>query len=493
MKKISSILVLLVITSILTNAQNAFNPEVLSVQLNGIYRPAVIYANDKTERYSFTYDTLGYKLINTYEKLENGNWVNYEKYITNYYSDYKVSSMISLMWQNNQWVNQMKDSFSYNSNGYKTSRLLSMWQNGNWRGDLLDTYDYDLNGNMTIELSKRFSVWNQLWINLRRFLYTYDSNGNRLTILEQSYSSNWEDKNKTTKTYDSNNNVLTIITEKYESYTWKKLMFYTYTYDSLNQNKTMLVKFWNNDWVNDILSTYTYDSLGNKTNAIDERWIDNQWKYYWRDSIAYDSKGNKLFELSENYLNDNWVGTDRYTFTYDEHYNKLSEVNEKWVDSLWVNYTKITCEYDINNNMQKGNAYSWNNNNWELSPANIRILYNEKADYIDVYAKDTEIEYIVLTDVKEEENIPIDFLLEQNYPNPFNPYTNIKFTIPNNSMVTLKIYDILGKEVATLINEELNAGSYSRTWNAVNMASGIYFYQLSTKNNNLIKKMILIK
>lgn len=143
--------------------------------------------------------------------------------------------------------------------------------------------------------------------------------------------------------------------------------------------------------------------------------------------------------------------------------------------------------------MQKGNSYSWNNNNWELSPSNIRILYNEKADYIDVYAKDTEIEYIVLTDVKEEENIPIDFLLEQNYPNPFNPYTNIKFTIPNNSMVTLKIYDILGKEVATLINEELNAGSYSRTWNAVNMASGIYFYQLSTKNNNLIKKMILIK
>ncbi len=89
--------------------------------------------------------------------------------------------------------------------------------------------------------------------------------------------------------------------------------------------------------------------------------------------------------------------------------------------------------------------------------------------------------------------IPEKFRLEQNYPNPFNPVTNLEFGISDRGFVSLKIYDLLGKEVATLVNAELNAGSYKYNFDASNLSSGIYFYKLSAKNFSETKRMILLK
>jgi acyl-homoserine lactone acylase PvdQ len=90
-------------------------------------------------------------------------------------------------------------------------------------------------------------------------------------------------------------------------------------------------------------------------------------------------------------------------------------------------------------------------------------------------------------------NVPTVFSLEQNYPNPFNPSTTIKYSIPEKSIVTLKVYDILGAEIETLINEEKPAGNYELKSNAANLPSGVYFYQLEAGGYMAVKKMILLK
>jgi len=89
--------------------------------------------------------------------------------------------------------------------------------------------------------------------------------------------------------------------------------------------------------------------------------------------------------------------------------------------------------------------------------------------------------------------LPDKYELGQNYPNPFNPSTTIKFSVPQNSMVTLKVYDILGKEVATLVNETKAAGSYEVNFRALNLASGTYIYRLQTDGFTQTKKMMLMK
>ena len=83
-----------------------------------------------------------------------------------------------------------------------------------------------------------------------------------------------------------------------------------------------------------------------------------------------------------------------------------------------------------------------------------------------------------ITETGKGEEQPKEFGLEQNYPNPFNPTTNIKYSIPNFELVVLKIYDVLGREVANLVNEEKYTGTYELTWISLNQPSGIYFCQI---------------
>jgi hypothetical protein len=103
------------------------------------------------------------------------------------------------------------------------------------------------------------------------------------------------------------------------------------------------------------------------------------------------------------------------------------------------------------------------------------------------------------TDVNGETEIPLNYELKNNYPNPFNPTTKIRYEIPllegdeRGGLVTLKVYDVLGNEIATLVNEEKYSGKYEVEFNASNLASGIYFYQLKAGSFIQTRKMVLLK
>ncbi|MHB9039908.1 MAG: T9SS type A sorting domain-containing protein [Melioribacteraceae bacterium] len=102
--------------------------------------------------------------------------------------------------------------------------------------------------------------------------------------------------------------------------------------------------------------------------------------------------------------------------------------------------------------------------------------------------------FTVLTDVKKDENvIPSDYVLYQNYPNPFNPTTNIEYSIPHSGFVSIKVYDVLGKEITTLINEEMRPGNYKVKFDGSKLTSGVYFYQLRAGIFSQIQKFLLIK
>ena len=87
----------------------------------------------------------------------------------------------------------------------------------------------------------------------------------------------------------------------------------------------------------------------------------------------------------------------------------------------------------------------------------------------------------------------IEYSLEQNYPNPFNPSTTINYQIPKDGFVTLKIYDVLGKEIKTLVNEEKTIGRYQVSFNATDLATGVYIYKIQVNDFVSTKKMILLK
>jgi hypothetical protein len=88
---------------------------------------------------------------------------------------------------------------------------------------------------------------------------------------------------------------------------------------------------------------------------------------------------------------------------------------------------------------------------------------------------------------------PTSYYLGQNYPNPFNSSTIIQLSLPKKSYVSLKVFDILGREIETLLNKEMSAGNYSQHWNAINISSGVYLYRLQSGSFTETKKLLLVR
>jgi hypothetical protein len=115
--------------------------------------------------------------------------------------------------------------------------------------------------------------------------------------------------------------------------------------------------------------------------------------------------------------------------------------------------------------------------NRALNILEIDSLFNEQPTFVNI----------------SNSNLRLAFELEQNYPNPFNPSTKINYSVPQLSQVQIKVFDVLGNEIETLVNEEKPAGTYELTWNAANLPSGVYFYRIQAGSFIDTKKMILLK
>ena len=110
-----------------------------------------------------------------------------------------------------------------------------------------------------------------------------------------------------------------------------------------------------------------------------------------------------------------------------------------------------------------------------------------------VYAAKLDTGGIVTSVGGDETQMPQSFQLEQNYPNPFNPSTIIRYSLSRGSFVSLKVLDILGRELRTLVNEEQSTGGHELQFNAEGLSSGMYFYRLRAGNQTLTKKMLLVQ
>jgi len=138
-----------------------------------------------------------------------------------------------------------------------------------------------------------------------------------------------------------------------------------------------------------------------------------------------------------------------------------------------LNSFKRTYAFDGNNNLIIQLTQTWNGANWDIS---------WKYTYT----------YIIAGVEQLTDGIKA-YSLSNNYPNPFNPSTTIKFQIPELSIVTLKVYDVLGNEIAILVNEEKPAGNYEIQFDATAFPSGVYFYKLQAGSFVETKKMVLMK
>lgn len=211
------------------------------------------------------------------------------------------------------------------------------------------------------------------------------------------------------------------------------------------------------------------DASGNFVKTL-QVWADRriQYLYAWNNK----SNSNKVDALTSATLSSHQ--------THNVTWNVKNHLGNDVPDGQYVLKVEMTDQH------AQGPLASFN---FPIGEASNTSLFPDETYYHDI-----ELSWVsVVTDVSDEKTIPINYQLDQNYPNPFNPTTKIKFSLPKDSFVTLKVYDALGKEVISLVNEQKSAGNYEVNFNAINLASGLYFYRIDADNFSESRKMMLLK
>ena len=159
-------------------------------------------------------------------------------------------------------------------------------------------------------------------------------------------------------------------------------------------------------------------------------------------------------------------------------------------------YTVIDADLLSSNPVVETGSFNYSNAADNGNDENMMIIYDSLIanQYYQDFAKRLSDAGGTVDINKISDIVPLQFDIKQNYPNPFNPATKINFMVPKAAFVKITVYDILGRQVAVLVNKQITAGEYSPDWNAASFPSGVYFYSLNVNGENMnTKKMILSK
>jgi photosystem II stability/assembly factor-like uncharacterized protein len=225
------------------------------------------------------------------------------------------------------------------------------------------------------------------------------------------------------------------------------------------------------------------------------------------NGLNWTAVNNNIMQLNINFIHDDngtlFAGSDAPTPLF-----RSTNYGSNWIPcNAGVSNDAIYSIQRISNTLLiggNGNIYTSTNNGllWTNERAGLpnsdninSIVYDNNFIYAGTGSngvwKRHLSELIGIQNISSVE--PDKFTLSQNYPNPFNPVTKIQFAIPKSGLTSVKIYNALGQETATLVNQNLNTGTYSVDWDAGNYASGIYFYRIRSGNYSAVKSMMLIK
>lgn len=388
--------------------------------------------------------------------------------------------------------------YTYNNSGKCLTELKKIVKNGiNRENYSRYTFTYDSFDNCTQELDELWS--GNAWVNDWRYTNAYDNSGNNISELEERWTENgWENESRYTTTYDNNGGWLTDQLEVWQNGVWENDSRYIAERNDKGDLLSEITEVWmDSSFVTLYKTSYLYDNYGNIILENNEVWKDETWKGYYRFSDTFDESGKWLTDLVEvfNDSTNSWKIIDRYTATYGSSSNLLVNLGEEYSDGVWENFSKRIYTYDNNNNAVHGESYVWHNGTWILSWGALDLFYDNLNRSISSYSLDADVEYTAITvsGVNSNQLTTASYSLEQNYPNPFNPTTKISYSVPTESFITLKVYDILGNEIAILLNEKKNKGDYNVEFNAAHLSCGVYFYQIISGGFVQTRKMILLK
>jgi hypothetical protein len=333
--------------------------------------------------------------------------------------------------------------------------------------------------------------YNGKWNNSTRDNYYYDSLGNLSGELIESYSGQWIPWFRITNTYDEKRKQISDLYEDYTDSLWVNTFQDIYKYDSMGNLVNHLNMQWDGkEWVT-IQQAIFFIKEGARDSLLFQDWVDGQWVNSNSAKPEYDSQGNLIKMLWKSWTDSQWVNYLRGNWNYGLHKNIVSGLIEDWDGNEWINDSRFLYSYNSDNNFIHGLNEIWQNGSWTSGDG---LFYFSRPDIFSLGFSCTDLSvYYKNTSGVEKTSTIEGYSLFQNYPNPFNPSTTIRFTIPSDGLVQLQVYDILGREIATLVNEYRHKGKYEVKFDTGKLSSGIYIYRINCGTFTKSRLMVLQK
>ncbi|MCK9210775.1 MAG: T9SS type A sorting domain-containing protein [Ignavibacteriaceae bacterium] len=395
------------------------------------------------------------------QQWSNGNWMSTQKTVTTL--DTSNWTMIDVYSFNNPqtgWQNQSKLEFHFKYMGTTLGFLqLKMYA--------FSGTDWKLQGQSD---------------------FSYDANDFLILVNQQmDFGAGLMPYSKTTYTNNSAGLPLTETTEQlnFTTFSMENYRKTTYLYNLSNPKElqTETRSDWRtNQWMDTLKTSYTRNSKLLSTIEVEQAFTNpTTLQNLNRHEYTYDGSDSFVLESLYKYWDinaTNWTESQKRIYTYSATNKELSSLGQLMNQNAWKENDRTTSSYNVDDNITKELYESYLGSSW-VNQSQTLYTYNPTA-------------------VEDGAITANSFKLFDSYPNPFNPTTTINYELPTSSFVTLKVYDILGNEIATLVNEYKSAGKYQTSFDAKNisnqqLSSGTYFYQLQTDGKIITKKMILLR
>jgi hypothetical protein len=431
---------------------------------------AVIYSNNANpQRQINVYDSAANQLASYMQLLNNETW-EYSSMDTSVFDSVgNRLVLINRTWADGQWQNASEQRNTYTDNGKVLSSVNMFWADDHWENSDSTSFAYNANGNKVASFHAEWSDTTSAWLSSSFHLYTYDSVGN-LTL---SLGEVWGDS------------------------TWTNTQQIIYTYDSVSNLKEGLVQTWKDtSWVNFYKETYTYDDFKNKLSYTGEIWNDTVWMNDQHYDYTYDAEGRLISGVGKNWNGTTWINFDKGQFTYDTYGGIETYLYQEWEnDTAWQNVSLSQYAYDSAGNAYEGNYYSWDTTGNDWSQNNDGILqiyynYSTSVAYFTGYHVVVSYNAPLSTGVKNRKK---EIVSRYNLsPNPAINYTAVSVELQSPEEISLDIYNLTGKKVATVFSGRLGEGAHRFTVPVTQFPSGLYFVSLLTATNQQVKTMKLV-
>ena len=331
------------------------------------------------------------------------------------------------------------------------------------------------------------------WILAARERHVYDSIGRITDLYIDMLVERWFNYKWKKEFYNQSGDKIGSIIKTWGPTGWENTSQMLTKNDSLNKVAVQISQEWiDNNWVNSFRTTTDLVQNDTAKTILSEIWDNNSWQYYWLQNLEFNRNGSAKSALTRTWNGADWENNLKINFFYGVDKENF-ETFQIWDTGIWNDAERFVYNTDAENWFLNGRYEILGFSNWIPSDGPITLI-NPDGFELHFLAKTMQVFYSNPLVVNNERAATINnFDLQQNYPNPFNPTTNIQFNLNKPGNVVLSVYDILGREVKTLVNEYKTAGSNSVSFNGAELPSGVYIYKLVSNNNCLVRKMQLLK